>query len=66
MKATAEDSSQRSAPLAVFQKHIVVTCNYEAREFGVMKLMRIDAARRLCRDLILVNGEGKLLILSLW
>ncbi|NP_001122409.2 polymerase (DNA directed) iota isoform X1 [Nasonia vitripennis] len=44
-------------PLGVQQKNIVVTCNYEARAFGVKKCMLIEEALRLCPSLILVKGE---------
>lgn len=44
-------------PVAVTQKFLVVTCNYPAREAGVTKLMRIDAARERCPELFLVAGE---------
>ena len=39
------------------QKHIVVTCNYEARAQGVTKLMSIPKARALCHQLVLRCGE---------
>lgn len=44
-------------PLGVQQKNIVVTCNYEARAFGIKKCMFIEEALRLCPSLILVRGE---------
>ncbi|XP_023179744.1 DNA polymerase iota [Drosophila hydei] len=47
----------RTQPLAVQQKNFVVTCNYVARARGVTKLMLIEEAKRLCEDLVLVNGE---------
>uniref|UniRef100_A0A1A9ZSU6 UmuC domain-containing protein n=1 Tax=Glossina pallidipes TaxID=7398 RepID=A0A1A9ZSU6_GLOPL len=46
-----------SQPLGVQQKNFVVTCNYKARFHGVKKLMLVADAKRLCPDLILVNGE---------
>uniref|UniRef100_A0A1A9W5P7 UmuC domain-containing protein n=1 Tax=Glossina brevipalpis TaxID=37001 RepID=A0A1A9W5P7_9MUSC len=46
-----------SQPLGVQQKNFVVTCNYKARSHGVKKLMLVADAKRLCPDLILVNGE---------
>ncbi|EDW14476.1 DNA polymerase iota isoform X2 [Drosophila mojavensis] len=49
--------SLRTQPLAVQQKNIVVTCNYVARARGVTKLMLVVEAKRLCADLVLVNGE---------
>ncbi|XP_053557094.1 DNA polymerase iota isoform X2 [Bombina bombina] len=47
----------RNKPLGVQQKHIVVTCNYEARSLGVNKLMYIKEAKEKCPQLILVSGE---------
>lgn len=44
-------------PLAIGQKHIVVTCNYAAREAGVTKLMSRDEARRRCPHLQVVEGS---------
>jgi DNA polymerase iota len=44
-------------PLAIGQKHIVVTCNYAARTEGVTKLMyRTDALLR-CPNLLIVDGS---------
>jgi DNA polymerase iota len=44
-------------PLAIGQKHIVVTCNYAARAEGITKLMdRVDAKRR-CPHLLIVEGS---------
>lgn len=39
------------------QKHIIVTCNYEARRRGLYKLQLVREARKLCPDLIIVLGE---------
>ncbi|KAK9408658.1 DNA polymerase iota [Crotalus adamanteus] len=47
----------RSKPLGVQQKYLVVTCNYEARNLGVKKLMGVKEAKEKCPDLVLVNGE---------
>lgn len=47
----------RDVPLGIQQKHIVVTCNYVARERGVKKLVYISDAKKTCPDLVLVNGE---------
>eukprot|EP00966_Prymnesium_polylepis_P057367 1328438-Prymnesium_polylepis.1 len=44
-------------PVAVFQKFLVVTCNYPARAAGVAKLMRTEVARARCPELVLVSGE---------
>lgn len=35
----------------------MVTCNYEARELGVKKLMNVRDAKEKCPQLVLVNGE---------
>ncbi|CAK7218680.1 hypothetical protein SCUCBS95973_003562 [Sporothrix curviconia] len=43
--------------VGVTQKSILATCNYEARRRGVRKLMRISEARRICPDIVLVDGE---------
>ncbi|XP_047621215.1 DNA polymerase iota isoform X6 [Phacochoerus africanus] len=43
--------------LGVQQKYHVVTCNYEARKFGVKKLMKVRDAKEKCPQLVLVNGE---------
>lgn len=47
----------RHVPLGIQQKHIVVTCNYIARERGVKKLVFVNDAKKKCPDLVLVNGE---------
>ena len=47
----------RAKPLGIKQKNIVVTCNYVAREAGVKKTSWIKDARKICPDLVLVNGE---------
>lgn len=39
------------------QKHIIVTCNYEARRQGLHKLQLIQEARKVCPDVIIVLGE---------
>lgn len=44
-------------PLAVQQKQIVVTCNYEARRRGLRKLQLIKDAREICPDVVIVLGE---------
>lgn len=46
-----------AVPLGIQQKNIVVTSNYLAREFGVKKCMPVEEAKKICRDLVLVNGE---------
>ncbi|XP_019496250.1 PREDICTED: DNA polymerase iota isoform X2 [Hipposideros armiger] len=47
----------KGKPLGVQQKSLVVTCNYEARELGVKKLMKVRDAKEKCPQLVLVNGE---------
>ena len=47
----------KSLPLAVQQKQIIVTCNYEARRRGLHKLQLITEARSICPDVIIVLGE---------
>ena len=47
----------KSLPLAVQQKHIIVTCNYEARRRGLNKLQLIKDAKKACPDLVIVLGE---------
>jgi DNA polymerase iota len=44
-------------PLAIGQKHIIVTCNYEARRRGVKKLQLRDNAYAACPDLWIVEGS---------
>ena len=44
-------------PLAVQQKQIIVTCNYEARRRGLHKLQLVAEARKQCPELIIVLGE---------
>ncbi|KAF4554996.1 impB/mucB/samB-like protein 1 [Elsinoe fawcettii] len=53
----AENPALKSLPLAVQQKQIIVTCNYEARRRGLYKLQLITEAKRLCPDVIIVLGE---------
>ncbi|OKL60028.1 hypothetical protein UA08_04752 [Talaromyces atroroseus] len=53
----AENPALKSLPLAVQQKQIVVTCNYEARRRGLRKLQLIREARQICPDVVIVLGE---------
>ncbi|KAK2779939.1 hypothetical protein FQN53_001170 [Emmonsiellopsis sp. PD_33] len=53
----AENPALKSLPLAVQQKQIVVTCNYEARRRGLRKLQLIKEARKICPEIIIVPGE---------
>ncbi|KAI9753803.1 MAG: histone acetyltransferase [Chaenotheca gracillima] len=52
-----ENPSLKSLPLAVQQKQIIVTCNYEARRRGLHKLQLVTSAKQACPDLIIVLGE---------
>ncbi|KAJ7428321.1 DNA polymerase iota [Pitangus sulphuratus] len=47
----------KNKPLGVQQKSLVVTCNYEARKFGIRKLMGVREAKEKCPQLVLVKGE---------
>ncbi|KAG6008208.1 hypothetical protein E4U21_004807 [Claviceps maximensis] len=51
------DPSLKSKPLGVRQKNILATCNYNARKLGAKKLMLVSEARKLCKGLVLVDGE---------
>lgn len=46
-----------SRPFAIGQKHIIVTCNYAAREMGVKKLESKEEALRKCPYLIIYDGS---------
>ncbi|KAM3558813.1 hypothetical protein ARSEF4850_004413 [Beauveria asiatica] len=43
--------------LGVRQKNILATCNYSARAKGVRKLMLVTEAKKVCPELVLVDGE---------
>lgn len=47
----------KSLPLGVKQKNCLATCNYVARSRGLRKLMTVTEAKRVCTDLVLVDGE---------
>lgn len=47
----------KTLPLAVQQKQIVVTCNYEARRRGLHKLQLIKEAKKICPDMVIMLGE---------
>ncbi|EEQ33586.1 conserved hypothetical protein [Microsporum canis CBS 113480] len=53
----AENPALKTVPLAVQQKQIVVTCNYEARRRGLRKLQLIKDAKRICPEVVIVLGE---------
>ncbi|KAI1608054.1 DNA polymerase iota subunit [Exophiala viscosa] len=52
-----ENPALKSVPLAIQQKQIVVTCNYEARRRGLRKLQLITEAKRVCPEAVIVLGE---------
>ncbi|KAK2047462.1 impB/mucB/samB family protein, partial [Colletotrichum somersetense] len=51
------DPRLKALPLGVKQKNILATCNYVARKRGVKKLMLIVDAKKLCPDLVIIEGE---------
>ncbi|MCJ1313288.1 hypothetical protein MMC25_006965 [Agyrium rufum] len=53
----AENPALKRLPFAVQQKHIIVTCNYEARRRGLRKLQLIKEARQVCPEVIIELGE---------
>ncbi|KAF3392949.1 DNA polymerase iota [Talaromyces pinophilus] len=53
----AENPTLKSLPLAVQQKQIVVTCNYEARRRGLRKLQLIKEAKQICPEVVIILGE---------
>ncbi|WPH04997.1 Hypothetical protein R9X50_00789500 [Acrodontium crateriforme] len=53
----AKNPALKSLPLAVQQKQIIVTCNYEARRRGLHKLQLIKEAKKICPDVIIELGE---------
>mmetsp|Transcript_1772 Transcript_1772/g.2664 ORF Transcript_1772/g.2664 Transcript_1772/m.2664 type:complete len:561 (-) Transcript_1772:1491-3173(-) len=44
-------------PVAVRQKYITVTCNYEARKYGITKLCNLEEAKKRCPELVIVDGS---------
>ena len=52
-----ENPAFKSVPLAIQQKQIVVTCNYEARRRGLRKMQLITEAKRICPEVVIVLGE---------
>ena len=52
-----ENPALKSLPLAIQQKQLIVTCNYEARRRGLYKLQLTREARRVCPDVVIVLGE---------
>uniref|UniRef100_A0A093VEW5 DNA polymerase iota n=1 Tax=Talaromyces marneffei PM1 TaxID=1077442 RepID=A0A093VEW5_TALMA len=53
----AENPTLKALPLAVQQKQIVVTCNYEARRRGLRKLQLIKEAKQICPEVVIIVGE---------
>lgn len=47
----------KSLPLGVRQKNCLSTCNYIARSRGLRKLMTVTEAKKMCPELVLVDGE---------
>ncbi|KAJ6662974.1 hypothetical protein lerEdw1_010795, partial [Lerista edwardsae] len=47
----------RNKPVGVYQKCLLVTCNYKARDLGVKKCTFVREAKENCPGLVLVNGE---------
>jgi DNA polymerase iota len=52
-----KDAKLKKLPLGVKQKNCLATCNYNARARGLTKLMSVSEAKRLCPELVLVDGE---------
>ena len=52
-----ENPSLKGRPVAIQQKYIVVTCNYEARKLGVTKLGNLEKAKRNVPGLVIVDGS---------
>jgi DNA polymerase iota len=53
----AENPALKAVPLAIQQKQIIVTCNYEARRRGLYKLQLVTEAKKVCPDAVIVLGE---------
>lgn len=51
------DPSLKTKPVGIQQQNTIVTCNYIARRYGVGKLMLLSEAKKLCPNIVLVNGE---------
>ena len=47
----------KDKPVGVQQKYLMITCNYIARNMGVKKSMNAKEAKKVCPELVLVNGE---------
>ncbi|KAL7821467.1 DNA/RNA polymerase [Trichoderma aethiopicum] len=55
--AEHKNPALKSKPVGIKQKNILATCNYNARRRNVKKLMLVSEARKICPDLVLVDGE---------
>jgi DNA polymerase iota len=55
--AENENAALKAVPLAIQQKQIVVTCNYEARRRGLRKLQLITEAKKVCPEAVIQLGE---------
>ncbi|KAJ9623463.1 hypothetical protein H2203_005723 [Taxawa tesnikishii (nom. ined.)] len=53
----ASNPALKYLPLAVQQKQIIVTCNYEARRRGLRKLQLVKDAKNICPDVVIVLGR---------
>jgi DNA polymerase iota len=53
----AENPALKAQPLAVQQKYLLVTCNYEARRRGLYKMQSVAEAKKVCPDVVIVLGE---------
>mmetsp|Transcript_4571 Transcript_4571/g.6701 ORF Transcript_4571/g.6701 Transcript_4571/m.6701 type:complete len:354 (+) Transcript_4571:76-1137(+) len=51
------DPTLADKPLAIGQKHIIVTANYVARKLGIKKLMGRRDAIKLCPTLTIIEGS---------
>ncbi|KAI8904249.1 hypothetical protein DFJ77DRAFT_251086 [Powellomyces hirtus] len=51
------DPALKDKPVAIQQKHIVVTSNYVARSFGVGKLELLTEAIKRCPNLVIIDGS---------
>jgi len=56
-RSLRDSNDEYDHPLAIGQKHIVVTCNYAARSRGVTKLMSKKDAIRICPDIRIYDGS---------
>ena len=52
-----ENPTLKELPLAIQQKQIIVTCNYEARRRGLHKLQLVTEAKKICPDAVIILGE---------